>query len=38
MGTLRHNCTKVGEAIELPFGVVSGVRRGIGVLDGRLRT
>ena len=34
MGNLLSNCVKVCEAIELPFGVVSGVVSGIGVLDG----
>ena len=34
---LLHSCVKVCEAIELPFGMVSGAGRlgpGIGVLDG----
>jgi len=34
MGTLWHWCVKMREAIELPFGVVSGVGPGIGLLDG----
>ena len=34
MGTLLHSCAKVCEAIELLFGVVSGVGPSIGVLDG----
>jgi len=34
VGTLRRICVKVREPIELPFGVVSGVGPGIGVLDG----
>ena len=33
MGTLWRSCAKVREAIELPFGVVSGVARCTGVLD-----
>jgi len=32
--TLWHSCAKVCEAVELLFGVVSGVAPGIGVLDG----
>jgi len=36
MRTLLHTCVKVHEAIELSFGVVSGVGSGIGVLDGGL--
>jgi len=31
---LLHSCIKVYKAIKLPFGAVSGVGRGIGVLDG----
>ena len=34
MGTLLHRCVKVHTAIELSFGVVSGVGPGIHVLDG----
>ena len=34
MGTLRRICAKVREPSELRFGVVRGVDRGIGVLDG----
>jgi len=34
MGTLLCICVKVREAIELPFGVVSGVGTGIDVFDG----
>jgi len=30
---LLHSCAKMHKAIELPFGVVSVVGRGIGVLD-----
>jgi len=33
VGTLLHSCAKVREAIELPFGVVSGVGPGIRLLD-----
>ena len=33
MGTLLHRCVKVRKAIELSFGVVSGVGPGIHVLD-----
>ena len=33
MGTLWRSCVKVREAIELPFGMVSGVGPAIGVLD-----
>jgi len=33
-GNLLHSCAKVHEAIELPFGEVSGVGSGIGVLVG----
>jgi len=33
VGTLWQSCAKVGEAIEQPLGVVSGVGSGIGVLD-----
>jgi len=33
MGTFLHNCVKVHEPIELSFEV-SGVGRGMGVLDG----
>jgi len=32
--TLLHTCVKVREAIKLLFRVVSGVGRGMGVLDG----
>jgi len=32
MGTLLRNCAKVHEPIELLFGVVNGVGRGMGVL------
>jgi len=34
MGTSLHSCAKLHESIEMPFKVVSGVGRGIGVLDG----
>jgi len=34
MGTLWRTCVKVCEAIELLFGVVSGVSRGMNILDG----
>jgi len=34
MGTLLHRCVEVRKAIELSFGVVSGVVPGIHVLDG----
>jgi len=34
LGLFLHSCVKVHEAIELPFGVVSGVAPVIGVLDG----
>jgi len=34
MGTLLHRCVEVRKAIELWFGVVSGVDPGIHVLDG----
>ena len=34
LGTFLHSCAKVHEPIELSFGVVSGVSRGMGVLDG----
>ena len=34
MGTLRRICAKVREPSELRFGVVRGVDRGTGVLDG----
>jgi len=34
MGTLLHSYVEVREPIELSFGVVSGVGRGMGVLDG----
>jgi len=37
MGTLLHRCVKVRIAIELSFGVVSGVIPGIHVLDGSPR-
>jgi len=30
MGTLKRSCVKAREAIELSFGVVSGVTPGIG--------
>ena len=33
MGTLLHRCVEVHKAIELSFGVVSGVGPGIRVLD-----
>ena len=33
-GTLLHSCAEVCEPIKLLFGVVSGVGRGMGVLDG----
>ena len=33
MGTLWRSCAKVPEAMEMSFGVVSGVVPGIGVLD-----
>ena len=33
-GTLLHSCVEVHELIELSFGVVSGVRQEVGVLDG----
>jgi len=32
--TLWRSCAEVREVIEMPFGVVSGVASGIGVLDG----
>jgi len=32
--TLLRSCVKVCEAIKLPFGVVSGVSRGMGALNG----
>jgi len=32
-GLLWHTCVKVPKAIKLPFGVVSGVGQGMGVLD-----
>jgi len=34
MGTLLRGCVKEREAIELPFGVMSGVDPDIGILDG----
>ena len=34
MGTLLHSCAKVHEPIKLSFAVMSGVGRGMGVLDG----
>jgi len=34
MGTLLHSCVEVHEPIKQLFGVVSGIGRGIGVLDG----
>jgi len=34
MGTLLRRCVEVRRAIELSFGVVSGVSPGIHVLDG----
>ena len=34
MGTLLRTCAKVREAIEMPFGAVSGIGPGIGILDG----
>ena len=37
MGTLLHRCVEVRTAIELSFGVVSGVGQGIHVLDGNPR-
>ena len=37
METLRRNCAKVCEPSELQFGMVHGVGRGIGVLDGGIR-
>jgi len=37
MGTLLHRCVEVRKAIELSFGVVSGVGPGIHVLDGSPR-
>jgi len=37
MGTLWHSCAKVREPIELSFGMMSGIRSGIGVLDGSPR-
>ena len=36
-GTLLHRCVEVRTAIELSFGVVSGVGPGIHVLDGSPR-
>jgi len=33
-GNLLRSCAKVREPIELSFGVVNGVGRGLGVLDG----
>jgi len=30
MGSLRHSCVKVHEPLELQFGVMRGVSRGIG--------
>jgi len=37
MGTLLHRCVELCIAIELSFGVVSGVGPGIHVLDGSSR-
>jgi len=37
MGTLLHRCVELRIAIELSFGVVSGVGTGIHVLDGSPR-
>jgi len=37
MGTLLRRCVEVRRAIELSFGVVSGVGPGIHVLDGSPR-
>jgi len=34
MGNLLHSCVEVREPIELSFGVMSGGRGGMGVLDG----
>jgi len=34
MDSLWHICAKVRVPIELPFGVISGVSPGIGVMDG----
>ena len=34
MGNLLHRCVEMRRAIELSFGVVSGVGPGIHVLDG----
>jgi len=34
MGNLLCSCVEVHEVIKLPFGVVSGIDSGIGVLDG----
>jgi len=34
MGLLLHSCAEVHAAIELSFGVVSGVGQGIHALDG----
>ena len=36
MGSLGRSYVKVREPSELRFGVVRGIRRGIGVLDGGL--
>ena len=33
MGTLRHTCATVPQPLELRFGVVRAVGRGIAVLD-----
>jgi len=33
MGTLLHSCVKVCPSIKMPFGVVSGVSRRMGILD-----
>jgi len=38
MGNLLRRCVEVRKAIELSFGVVSGVGPGIHVLDGIPRT
>jgi len=37
MGTLLRHCVEVRKAIELSFGVVSGVGPGVHVLDGSPR-
>jgi len=33
-GNLLHSCVKVRESTELSFGVVSGIGRGMGILEG----